>query len=312
MFDVVTIGETLIDFLNIKDNLFEANPGGAPANVAVAVSKLGKRTAMISKVGNDIFGNMIINALKDAGVYTNGIVKTDEFFTTLAFVSLNSQGERSFSFARKNSADVMLSKDEIDVDIIRNSKILHFGSLSFTHSSSYEATYFALDYAKKNNITISYDPNFRPLLWEDKELAKREMIKPIELGFVDILKISDNEVYLYENSFENFIQKYKDKVKIIFITQGKEGVTLYYKGNIKHLPTFNVDVVDTTGCGDSFMGVLLSFLCSEDFNNLDLKKVIEIATFANAAGALCATKKGAIPAIPTKNEIEEFLKNNSN
>jgi len=308
MVDVCCIGEALIDFLNIKDNLFEANCGGGPANVAVAVSRFNKKAGLISKVGNDIFGKMIRDTLQNENVDVTNLVLTDDYFTTLAFVKLNEEGERSFSFARKFSADLMLKKEEIDTELIKKSRLLHFSSLLFTHEICKEAVYAAINIAKAHNVLISYDPNYRPLLWDSFDKAKKEMIKPIESGYVDILKISDDEALIYANSIDEFINKYKEYMKIIFITRGKKGSVCYYKGAIFETESFDVTTIDTTGCGDCFMGAMLAQLCDKDIDNIDLNKLKEMVIISNAAGALCATKKGAISAIPAFNKVLEFVK----
>jgi len=304
MSKIVCYGEVLIDFLNIQDNLFEANPGGAPANVAAAVAKFGGKSCLISQVGNDIFGQMIIDSLSTCGVDISNIKMTDEYFTTLAFVKLDSRGERSFSFSRKHGADVYLKVEDIDVNVIKSADIFHFGSLSMTYEQNKSTTFELLKIARQSGSTISYDPNYRSSLWESKKNALATMIEPVERGFVDILKMSEEEVLLYDNDANSFYNKIKNKVKIFFVTYGARGSQVFFKGNSYFVDTIDVNVVDTTGCGDCFVGMVLYEISKLlPIENISEDDIIRIVRKANIAGSLCATKKGAIPAIPTYSEV---------
>lgn len=301
---VVCYGEVLIDFLNVKGNLFEANPGGAPANVAAAVAKFGGKSCLISQVGNDMFGKMIIDSLSACGVDISNIKMTDEYFTTLAFVKLDSRGERSFSFSRKHGADVYLKVEDIDVNVIKSANIFHFGSLSMTYEQNKRLTFELLKIARQSGSTISYDPNFRSSLWESQKKALDTMIEPIENGFIDILKMSEEEVLLYDNDANSFYNKIKDKVKIFIVTYGARGSQVFFKGNSYFVDTIDIDVVDTTGCGDCFVGMVLYEISKLlPIENISEDDIIRIVRKANIAGSLCATKKGAIPAIPTYGEV---------
>jgi len=301
---IVCFGEVLIDFLNIKDNLFEANPGGAPANVAAAISKFGEKSFLISQVGNDMFGKMILQTLSNYNVDISCVNVTNEYFTTLAFVKLNQKGERSFSFARKHGADVYVKKDNINLEIVKNAKIFHFGSLSMTHPENKDVTFYLLEVARKSGAVISYDPNYREPLWESRQQAVSTIFLPIEKGYVDILKMSEEEVLLYAKSAEEFYEMVKDKVKLLLVTLGEKGSKFFYKEESVMVETIYVDSVDTTGCGDCFVGMTLFEISKYlPFENIDKSLLYNIVKKANIAGALCATKKGAIPAIPEYSEV---------
>ncbi|WPX08357.1 carbohydrate kinase family protein [Anaerocellum danielii] len=305
---IVCFGEVLIDFLNVKDNLFEANPGGAPANVAAAIAKFGGKSYLISQVGNDMFGKMILDSLSACGVDVSNVKMTDEYFTTLAFVKLDSSGERSFSFSRKYGADVYLKVEDIDMNIVRSADIFHFGSLSMTYEQNKKTTLELLKIARQSGSTISYDPNYRSSLWDSQKMALDTMIEPVENGFVDILKMSEEEVLLYEKSVDDFYNRIKDKVKIFLVTFGEKGSMAFFRGKSYFVDTIKVDVVDTTGCGDCFVGMVLYEISkSLPIENLSEDEIIKIVRKANIAGALCATKKGAIPAIPEYNQVLEWL-----
>lgn len=320
MFDIVALGELLIDFtpqgLSEKGNLlFEANPGGAPANVLAAAAMLGAKTAMIGKVGADIFGETIKNTLNGLHINTNNVHTTTAHFTTLAFVTLDKSGNRSFSFARKNSADVMLTEDDINESLIQNTKIFHCGTLSLTHSESKKATVKALQAAKKNDIIISTDPNLRLALWGNKAEAKAAI--ELVLTYADIIKISEEELdFLYGNGD---IKKNADILfktynpKIIFITCGKNGAYLLNKEVFLYHPAFdNIKSIDTTGAGDCFLGAALQMLSELqlDFFKLKKEKCLEILKFANAAAGLSTKKYGALSAMPDIQQIHQLMYDN--
>lgn len=311
-YGVTALGELLIDFTTYGTsengmNLFEQNPGGAPANVLVALQNLGINTAFIGKVGDDMHGHFLKDTLKKYNIDTKGLVIDKNFFTTLAFVSLKN-GEREFSFARKPGADTQLQKEEVDLEIIKNSKIFHFGSLSLTNEPSRSATLFALEEAKKNNLIISYDPNYRALLWESKESAIEKMRSVIK--YVDIMKISDEETELLTG------EKEPSKAGEVLLNQGVSCVviTLGADGALIKTKNFEVQakgkerkVVDTTGAGDSFWGAILYKVLTTGKNFSDLAKDdgLDFLKFANTVAGLCIEKRGAIPAIPM---LEDVLK----
>lgn len=308
-FDVVAIGELLIDFTPLKSEIgkvaYERNPGGAPANVLVAAEKLGNTTAIISKVGNDIFGRFLKSTVEAERVDTRGLVITDDSPTTLAFVTLDSKGDRTFEFFRKNSADVMLSKADLDIDLLNNCRVLHFGSVSLTDEPSRSATVEAVCIAKKAGAYISYDPNYRSPLWKNQDEAVRMMREA--LLYADIVKVADDEIELItgESEYSAGARKIlEDGAKFVFVTLGRDGC--YYaasNGESGYVPGFEVNTVDATGAGDCFTGCVLNGLINCNFSPAD-GELLEIVKQANAAGALSTTKRGAIPAMPERSEIE--------
>ena len=274
-YDVVALGELLIDFtengISSQGNpIFEANPGGAPCNVLAILQKLGKETAFIGKVGNDIFGRQLTEVVKTVGIDVTSLVTDSKVPTTLAFVHTLAGGDREFSFIRDPGADMMLKKSEINVDIIKSARIFHFGTLLSTHEGVREATRFAIDIAKESGALISFDPNLRPPLWDSLEDARRE----IEYGLekCDILKISDNEIEFmtgstdYDKAVRGLMEKYN--IKLAFATLGKIGSRAYY-GDIKaECGGFKVDTIETTGAGDTFCGSALNYILEHDINGL--------------------------------------------
>jgi fructokinase len=315
MFDITAFGELLIDYTQVGKSpsgmdLFEQNPGGAPANVLACASKLRQKTAFIGKIGVDMQGEFLRKTLQDANINTAGLISDENYFTTLAFVSLKENGERSFSFARKPGADTKIYKEDVNLSIIRNSKIFHFGSLSLTDSPACETTFFALEEAKKANCVISYDPNYRPLLWKGKEQAKKQM--RTVLPYVNIIKLSDEETELMTDHVDPQAAArhlIDNGIQIVAVTLGKNGVLIATKDGCDTVPGFNVNAIDTTGAGDAFWGAFL-FLIGElgkKVEEINLSKTREIAKFANAAAAHCVTKRGAIPAMPQLSEIEKLL-----
>lgn len=310
-YDVVTLGEVLIDFtengISAQENkLFEANPGGAPCNVLAMLTKLGKKTAFIGKVGDDQFGHLLKETIERVGITSKGLVLDTKCLTTLAFVHTFADGDRDFSFYRVRGADVMLAKDEIDYTLIDESKVFNFGTLSMTDEPARSATIAALKYAKKQKKLISFDPNLREPLWENLTKAK-EMIE-LGLTYCDILKISDNEIrFLTElQDFDEgvaFIQA-EYGIPLIFLTMGKEGSRAYYKDLVMEVPGYQVETIETTGAGDTFTGCAINGVLNYGLENLDLDKLEEILDFANAAAALVTTKKGAILSMPTKEEVK--------
>lgn len=309
-YDIISIGEALIDFTDIGMSkngmkIFEQNPGGAPANVACACAKLGLSTAFIGKVGNDMHGEFLIETLNDCGVDTNYMIKDNDHFTTLAFVKLDKNGDRTFSFSRKKSADTMLSDQDIDFDAIKNTTVLHFGSLSFTDEPSKSTTLECIKTARDNGVIISYDPNYRPLLWKNVETAVLEMCSVLDL--VDIIKISDNELKLIcntENPYEAAEFLHSKGIKIVLITLGKDGALVSYNNKTKLIPAADVEVVDTTGAGDSFLGGFLYKLIKNNSGcDVDFEKALEFAEFASKVSGHCITKRGAIPSLPHLKDI---------
>lgn len=315
MFDIVALGEVLIDFTQSGRSesgmrLFEQNPGGAPANMLTASTKLGLKTAFIGKVGTDMHGKFLKEVLEEQNIYTQGLVMDEHTFTTLAFVELKEDGERVFSFARKPGADTRLTKEELNQELLKNTKVFHFGSLSLTDEPCRTATYEAISLAKETGAIISYDPNYRAPLWENKEVAIEQMRAPI--SHVDVMKISDEETELLtgqvdpEAAAEILISQ---GVKIVVVTLGSKGALVRTKEGSAIVEGFKSVVVDTTGAGDSFWGGFVYQLLStgKEVEKLTIEELKKCVRFANAVAGICVTRRGAIPAMPTLEEVEEKL-----
>lgn len=313
-YDVIALGELLIDFtMNGQseqgNNMFEACPGGAPCNVLALLNKMGKKTAFIGKVGKDQFGALLRDTITEAGIDASNLMVDENVNTTLAFVHTFPDGDREFSFYRNPGADVMLTADEVNPEVVKDTKVFHFGTLSMTHEGVREATKKAVETAKANGCLVSFDPNLRPPLWSSLDLAKEQM----EYGFgkCDILKISDNEIQFVSGKEDYdegiaYLQKTYN-IPLILLTMGKDGSRAYYKGMRVERPGFSVKAIETTGAGDTFCGSSLNYLVDHDFENLTEEQLGEMLTFANAAAALVTTKKGAIKAMPVKEEVLELI-----
>ena len=314
--DIVALGELLIDFTEAGYSaggrrLFEQNPGGAPANLLTAASHMGYRTSFIGKVGADMHGALLKQTLEAEHIATDALIMDENYFTTLAFVAINEDGEREFSFARKPGADTQLKKTELDNSLLENCKIFHFGSLSLTAEPSREATFEAIRIAKQAGALISYDPNYREPLWKDLQTAVEGMKSVIPQ--VDVMKVSDEESLLltgapnYEAAADLLLAM---GPQLIAVTLGKDGVLLATSGKKEVISGFMVDAVDTTGAGDSFWGGFLSGLLALDKypDELSWDEVRDCAVQGNAVAALCVQKRGGILAIPTLQEVQEMLK----
>ena len=313
---VIAIGEALIDFiphekgkaLNDVENFLRV-PGGAPLNVAAAVAKLGGKSQMLTKLGQDGFGDAILNEVKPLGVDVSRISRTNEANTALAFVSLREDGERDFSFYRNPSADMLLSAEEICVEDFNEKDILHFCSVSLIDAPIKEAHRRAIEIAKEKGCLISFDPNVRLPLWKNPEDCRKAILEFLPLS--NIVKISDEEL--------EFITGIKDEkealdflltgdVKVIIYTKGTNGAEFITKERVIFSPSFKVSAQDTTGAGDSFIGSLLYQVAEGEYSleelvTLSEEKVQEILTFSNATAALTVCKKGAIGALPLKEEV---------
>ena len=313
---VIAIGEALIDFiphekgkaLNDVENFLRV-PGGAPLNVAAAVTKLGGKSQMLTKLGQDGFGDAILNEVKPLGVDVSRISRTNEANTALAFVSLREDGERDFSFYRNPSADMLLNASEIEEEVFEEGGILHFCSVSLIDAPIKDAHRKAIEFAKKNNCLISFDPNVRLPLWETPEACREAILE--FLPFANIVKISDEELEFItgisdEAEALNFLLQ--GDVEVIIYTKGTNGAEFITKERKVFSPSFKVQAQDTTGAGDSFIGSFLYQVAEEDNTleslvNLSEDKVKEILTFSNATAALTVCKRGAIGALPTKEEV---------
>ena len=316
IYDITTFGEILIDFTSQGENedgqmLYARNPGGAPANVAVSAARLGAHTAFLGKAGQDMHGTFLKEVLQKENVNTDGMLLDKKYFTTLAFVQVKANGERSFSFARKPGADTKIQKEEINIDILDNTKIFHVGSLSLTDQPARDTTFYAVRRAKAKGSIISYDPNYRASLWSSEEAAIQGMRSLVP--YVDLMKLSDEETMLLTGckDVEQAAERlYRQGVKVVAITLGGDGAYLYSRdGGIK-VPGFAVShVEDTNGAGDSFWGGLLYKIStsSKKLEELTKEELKEYARFGNAVASLCVEKKGAIPAMPTLAEVEKRM-----
>ena len=310
MIDITTIGEILIDLTQSGRTeqgipRFDANPGGAPANLAVAAARLGARTAFIGRVGNDSFGDYLKRCLAENGVDVRGMSVDEKARTTLAVVALDERGERTFSFYRDPSADVNLSMEHVPMELLGGTKVLHFGSVSLTAEPARTATLEAAKTAKASGAYVSYDPNYRASLWPDEETAVRNMTEP--LSMVDILKVSDEELPLLTGCTdpEKGSARLTDQgVRLVLVTLGAEGAFYRFDGHTGHVPGVPCQVGDTNGSGDTFFGAALSQLVKLDsLDQLTVPELERILAFANKAASITTSRHGAIPAMPTLAEV---------
>lgn len=308
------MGEMLIDFtLNGQseqgNHLFEACPGGAPCNVLAMLNKLGRKTVFIGKVGEDQFGRLLKGTIDELGIETKGLILDKEIHTTLAFVHTFPDGDREFSFYRKPGADMMLTEEEVDYDLIRQSRIFHFGTLSMTDEPVRSATKKALEVAKEAGCLITFDPNLRPPLWNSLDEAKKQM----EYGFqyCDMLKISDNEIQFVsgKEDYDEGICYLQDKynIPLIFLTMGKDGSRAYYKDIRVERKGFQVKAIETTGAGDTFCGCSIHGLLTHGLEGLTEEILGDMLTYANAGAALITMKKGAIRSMPEPENITKLI-----
>ena len=314
--NVVALGELLIDFtdngISPQGNpVMEANPGGAPCNVLAMLTKLGYQTAFIGKVGDDMFGKQLADALCEVGIGTDGLVYDKKIHTTLAFVHTFPDGDRDFSFYRNPGADMMLSEDEIDEELIRNAEIFHFGSLSMTAEPVKNATIKALKTAKEAGVTISFDPNLREPLWDSLDDAKREI--SFGMSRCDILKISDNEITWFTGKadFDEGVaalwEMYPD-IKMILVSMGRDGSRCYQKGrSVTVKPFLQEKTIETTGAGDTFCAGVLHYVLKQGLRDYSEDEMKDMLTFANAAASIITTRKGALRVMPSKEEVEALI-----
>lgn len=320
MSEIICLGEVLIDMFSTeiglpleKASAFVPVPGGAPANVAIGLAKLGVSSSLISKVGDDPFGRLLQNVLLENKVDISQLKIDKTSRTTLAFIATREDGERDFCFYRNPGADMMLRGEEISEEFIREAKIFHYGSISMISDPAYSATLKALDYARKHNLFISYDPNWRASLWDSKEQAKRRIMEGLPLS--DMVKVNEEELKLItgkDDLKEGTDDLLGEGPGIVVVTRGKEG-SFYNNGkNFGDVESFNVATVDATGCGDAFTAAVLTKFLEKIKQGicpfeLDDEQMRQILRFANAAGALTATRRGVIPSLPTKKDLHTFL-----
>ncbi len=314
-FDVVALGELLIDFtengISSQGNpVYEANPGGAPCNVLAMLKKAGRRTAFIGKVGRDIFGSRLAAVLDEAGIDTSNLIVDEDVRTTLAFVETLPGGDRDFSFYRNPGADMMLREDEIHEELLKATRIFHFGTLSMTHEEVRRATMRAVETAKKSGALISFDPNLRPPLWKSPEDAKEQAA----YGFsqCDILKISDNEIQWFtgEADYDAGIRRLREQydIPLIVLSMGREGSHAYYKDlRVEAAPFLQAATIETTGAGDTFCACCLHEVLKYGIDNMDSERLKDMLVFANAAASIITTRKGALRVMPGLEEIDRML-----
>lgn len=316
-YDVTALGELLIDFTengkSAQGNpLFEANPGGAPCNVLAMLAKLGHKTAFIGKVGNDFFGEQLRSAITEVGIDASFLRLDHLVHTTLAMVHTYPDGDRDFSFYRNPGADMMLNVTEVPEELLKDSKIFHFGTLSMTHEGVRKATKKALEIAKEAGALISFDPNLRPPLWDSLENAKEQVLYGLEQ--CHILKISDNEIQWLtgEEDYSDGVRWILDRFEIplILVSMGKEGSRAYYDGMMVEVkPFLQEHTIETTGAGDTFCGCVLHYICEHGLEGLKEEQLTEMLTFANAAASIITTRKGALRVMPEVSEIQEMIVN---
>ena len=319
MYDVVAMGELLIDFTCVSKDAegyptMAAHPGGAPANFLAALAKFGTSAALLGKVGDDAFGKLLVGTLNQAGIGTSGIIMAEDVFTTLAFVTLDETGNREFSFSRKPGADTCLSYEELDMSLIDNAKVFHFGTLSLTDEPARTTTYKAVEYAKNAGKLITYDPNLRKPLWKSLEEAKKQLIWGMTKA--DVVKISDEEVeFLWglgvEEGAEYILKNFG--VKLVFVTCGADGC--YFKNAVASgkVPSLsNIKVVDTTGAGDIFGGSAVYKLLQtgKEPGVLNEEELREIVTFACTSAGLSTTKPGGISSVHEYQQVLDRIAQN--
>ena len=314
-FDVVTLGELLIDFtdngMSAQGNtMFEANPGGAPCNVLAMLNRLGHPTAFIGKVGKDIFGLKLKSVLEEVGIDTSNLIVDEDARTTLAFVQTFEDGDRDFSFYRNPGADMLLTADEVDGELVKSARLFHFGTLSMTHEGVREATKKAIRLAKEAGAVVSFDPNLRPPLWKSLDDAKEQAA----YGFTqcDVLKISDNEIQWFtgEEDYDKGIEKLRQEydIPLILLSMGKDGSRAYYKDLRVEIPSFiQKETIETTGAGDTFGGCCLHYVLEYGLDGLNEERLKEMLTFANAAASIITTRKGALRVMPEVEEVKRFI-----
>ncbi len=306
---IVCMGELLIDFVALETGVtvgeasgFQKAPGGAPANVAVAVRRLGGESAFVGQVGNDPFGQHLHAVLAAEGVDVRGLRLTDAARTMLAFVSLAADGERSFVFYRHPSADMLMTADDVDLDVVDQAEIFHFGSITLISEPARTATLFATQRARSKGALISYDPNLRLSLWESADAARVGMLTG--LNYAHIIKVSEEELEFLTGGHDP-AALWQNDLQLIVVTRGAKGASVYTRKEAFHIAGQKVQAVDTTGAGDAFVGGLLVGIAEHgDEYRAHLKRIL---CFANAAGALTTTHRGAIPALPLRKSVEAFM-----
>lgn len=316
MFDVVSLGEVLIDFIPVGISqsgckLLEASPGGSPCNMLAVLSKFGKSTTFIGKVGNDEFGHFLSTSLSDCNIDTSNLVFDSAANTTLAFIHLGPDGQSAFSFYRNPGADMLLNSNEIKEDVIANSKIFYFGSFSLSEEPVCQATLRAVEIAKKNNLLIAFSPNFRPYIWKNFNTAKN-MIK-LGLKNADIVKITSSELdFIYGKNDvivngKRLLNEYN--IKFLFVTGGEKGAVAMKDNIIVKKSAFEVQTVDNIGSGNAFLGAVVYKILNinKDIKDITEEECEDITIFANATAALSITKHGGFLGAPSIEEVQSLI-----
>lgn len=319
-FDVCALGELLIDFTDNGTSpqgnpVMEANPGGAPCNVLAMLNKLGYKTTFIGKIGDDIFGRQLKKAVEEVGINTEGLVTDKSVNTTLAFVHTLPGGDREFSFYRNPGADMMLCESNVNEQLISDSRIFHFGSLSMTGEICEAATKKAVGIAKENGLVISFDPNLRENLWDSLDKAKEK----IEYGIAncDILKISDNEIQWFTGAqdYDRAVEKLRSRfgnIRLLLLSLGKDGSRAYSGENSAYAPAAPAKTIETTGAGDTFCGAILSKVLEYGLRDYSQQELTDMLSFANAAAAVVTERKGALRVMPQQAEITDRMRRSRN
>ncbi|XP_042388184.1 probable fructokinase-1 [Zingiber officinale] len=314
---IVSFGEMLIDFVPTVSGVslaeapgFIKAPGGAPANVAIAVARLGGRAAFLGKLGDDEFGRMLAGILRSNGVDDAGVLFDTGARTALAFVTLRADGEREFMFYRNPSADMLLEEGELNLDVIKSAAVFHYGSISLITEPCRSAHLKAMQVARDAGALLSYDPNLRLPLWPSAESAREQIMSIWDQA--DIIKVSDVELEFLTGTDsvqdDVVLTLWRPEFKLLLVTLGEKGCKYYTKDFRGSLDGFSVNTVDTTGAGDAFVGAMLTKIVADQSVLQSEEKLREVLRFANACGAITTTKKGAIPALPNKTEALELLK----
>lgn len=314
-YDVIALGELLVDFNALHSNdfdsvVYESNPGGAPCNVLAMLSNLQKRTAFIGKVGDDFLGHALQQRIVRMGISTEGLSKDKKRNTTLAFLNDSKTYPHQYLFYRNRTADMNLDEGDVDADMLSRTRIFHFGSLSFTHKRCRKATRKAIKAAKSKHRLISFDPNYRPVLWPGEEEARKWMLYGCSV--CDILKVEASELAFItqQTTIQNgvdFLQKHYS-ISLILVTSGEAGSQAFMGSRKVYQEAFLTNrTIDTTGAGDTFLGCCLAYILEQGMELSD-HQLQEMLFRANAAASLETTRKGAIRAMPTQAELEDYLK----
>lgn len=315
-FDVVALGELLIDFTEHGTSeqgnpLWEANPGGAPCNVLAMLSKLGRKTAFIGKVGNDVYGRQLIDTVQSAGIDTSALIFDPKVHTTLAVVHTFENGDRDFSFYRNPGADMMLETNDLPMPMLQDCRIFHFGTLSMTHEGVRAATEQAVQYAKACGALISFDPNLRPPLWNSLNDAKTQIAWGLKHS--DIVKIADNELTFLtgETDYDKgaaILREWFPNIRLLNVTAGPDGSYCYYGNARVYVPAFLLGgTIETTGAGDTFCACVLHDVLNNGLDDRSEAGLTNMLRYANAAAYLVTTKKGAIRSMPAPEDIDRVL-----